>query len=433
MKRIMFIICICGAFSLMGHAQETRLNMDSLTQVGIQNAVKKAYQMTDLAFVPVGTFYPNSAEKKPYVEGEHYTGVIYSSVKETNTFVGQDVSFHTFMTAMHNPRSVLYTEQLDKAPYHGTNCRAYYGTVCSGLVNYALGIKLAQRSTDILESDRFELIPEQNARGVQVADIIARDGHPRIVTAKDTNSKGQLVIEICVAYNSGSKRYTVVGEKAFDSMLKRNGYKIFRYKDIWQNTGYKPANEFVAVAGEEKLPFEYNDEICANKGDESCYVTGEDVVINVLGKGEKVQIYKDNELFKEINVQNKDTDLVLKDYAYGNYKARLVKKSGRKSKFTRWQIVDVNVSVDKEKNRICFSSANATPVYYEFSTIGGSRPTNKNRTYAALLSEEDIKNGYVKVQPPKKPTEGKNGLNYVKVHFESKYGMSINKPLDWFE
>ena len=257
------------AVSLTSQAQESGLNIDSLTQVGIQNAVKKAYQMTELAFVPVGTFYPNSAERKPYVAGQQYKGVIYSSTKETNTFVGQDVSFHTFMTAMHNPRSVLYTIQLDKAPYHGSNCRAYYGTVCSGLVNYALGIKLAQRSTDILESDRFELIPQQNAKGVQVADIIARDGHPRIVTAKTKNSKGQTVIEICVAYNSGSRRYTVVGEKAFDSMLRRNGYKIFRYKDIWQNTEYTPVNEFVAVAGEEKLPFEYNAEICANKGDES--------------------------------------------------------------------------------------------------------------------------------------------------------------------
>ena len=433
MKRFLFFICICMAVSLTSQAQESGLNIDSLTQVGIQNAVKKAYQMTELAFVPVGTFYPNSAERKPYVAGQQYKGVIYSSTKETNTFVGQDVSFHTFMTAMHNPRSVLYTIQLDKAPYHGSNCRAYYGTVCSGLVNYALCIKLAQRSTDILESDRFELIPQQNAKGVQVADIIARDGHPRIVTAKTKNSKGQTVIEICVAYNSGSRRYTVVGEKAFDSMLRRNGYKIFRYKDIWQNTEYTPVNEFVAVAGEEKLPFEYNEEICANKGDESCYITGEDIIINVLGKGEKVQIYKDNEIFDEIYVQEKDTDLVLKGYAYGNYKARLVKKTGRRSHFTRWKVIDVNVSIDKEKNRICFSSANAKPVYYEFSTIGGSRPTNKNRTYAALFTEEDLKNGYVKVQPPKKPEKGKSNIVYVKVHFESKYGMSINKPLNWYD
>ena len=93
----------------------------------------------------------------------------------------------------------------------------------------------------------------------------------------------------------------------------------------------------------------------------------------------------------------------------------------------------MNVSIDKEKNRICFSSANAKPVYYEFSTIGGSRPTNKNRTYAALFTEEDLKNGYVKVQPPKKPEKGKSNIVYVKVHFESKYGMSINKPLNWYD
>ena len=44
------------------------------------------------------------------------------------------------MTAIHNPRSKIYTEKLDQSPYHGYNCKAYYGTVCSGLVSYALGI-----------------------------------------------------------------------------------------------------------------------------------------------------------------------------------------------------------------------------------------------------------------------------------------------------
>ena len=112
-------------------------SMSEETYQGAINAVKKAYQLTDIIFSPLlpiaynqGTYKPNST----------YKGMIYSSVKEIGTYVGSNVSFHTFMTAIHNPRSRIYTDRIDEPPYNGTNCRSYYGTVCSGLVSYALGL-----------------------------------------------------------------------------------------------------------------------------------------------------------------------------------------------------------------------------------------------------------------------------------------------------
>ena len=65
----------------------------------------------------------------------------YSSVKEINTYVGRNVSFYTFMTAVNNPKSKIYTEDLSAPPYHGTHSATYYGITCSQAVNYALGIK----------------------------------------------------------------------------------------------------------------------------------------------------------------------------------------------------------------------------------------------------------------------------------------------------
>ena len=102
--------------------------------LGASNAVKKAYQMADIVFFPKTDF---SANGRRYSAGKRYEGMVYSSTKEINTYVGEDISFHTFMTAVNNPKSKLYTEKLNESPYHGVNCRAYYGTVCSGLVSYA--------------------------------------------------------------------------------------------------------------------------------------------------------------------------------------------------------------------------------------------------------------------------------------------------------
>ena len=427
-----FLFCISLILPVTGFSQEIK-NLDSLTMVGAMNAVKKAHQMTDLPIIPAVTFTSNPTAKENYVAGKNYKGVIYSSVKEINTYVGQDVSFHTFMTALHNPRSVLYTDRLDQLPYHGVNCMAYYGTVCSGLISYALGFKITQRSSDILVEDYFELISDQSAKGIRLADLICKNGHPRLVTGIKKDINGNIIsIEISVAVNSGCMRYEVKGEEAFNKMLKKNKFEIYRYKELYKNTSYTPANGFVAVENEKLEPFTYNDEICANKGDKACYVTGENVVLNVFGGGDKVEIYKDSKLFKEIAIQKKDTNVVLKNYPYGDYQARVV-NGRKKSDYTKWKIIDVKVTIDKQKNRIYFSSANAFPVYYEFCGISGDRPTNKNRVYAAEFSDVELKNGYVTVKAPKPPTKEKRGYPYVKVHFECDYGMVINKPVNWFK
>lgn len=398
--------------------------------LGAMNAVKKAHQMTDLPILPQKILYAH--KNKTYDAGIEAKGLIYSSTKEINTSVGQDVSFHTFMTALHNPQSLLYTERIDLPPYHGKNCRAYYGTVCSGLVTYALGFKITQRSADIPVADYMELVSDQSATGVRIADVLWKKGHVMLVTAVEHKSNGRIgKIEYCESVNPGARRVVVENGKAFNKLLQARKLKIYRYKELYKNADYTPLNEFVAVDGEKKVPFTYNDDICTSKGDKACYITGEKIVLNVLGKYKQVEIYKGSSLLKKVDV-DKNMNVVLDSLPYGNYQARAINGKS-KSDYTYWKIVDVNVRVDRKHNRIYFSSANATPVYFEFSSIGGGRPTNKNGIYAAEFTEGDIKKGFVAVKAPKKPEKNGKGITYVKVHFECDYGRVINKPLNWFK
>lgn len=430
--RYSFLCTFLFAF-VMHFSAQPAMNRKSLDSIGAWNAVRKAHQMADLPIVPMKDFQSFPKNNGIYKKGRRYKGVIYSSAKETNTFVGTDVSFHTFMTALHNPRSIIYTDRTDEPPYHGVNCRSYYGTVCSGLITYALGFKITQRSFDILVSDDFELIDDQSARGIQLADIVCRNGHPAMVTGIEKDRQGTITrIEICSARGSGCCRLYVDGEDAFNKKLKQKGLQIYRYKYLYKNTSYTPATEFVAVDGEVLKPFQYNEVICANRGDKSCYVTGDDVILNVLKGGEKVEIFKDSKFYKEIYIHFRDTNVTLKNYPYGNYQARVV-TGNKKSAFTRWKIIDVNVRIDQDRHRIYFNSANANPVYYEICSIAGGRPTNQKRTYAAEFTDADFKNGYVEVEPPKKNKKGKADCTYVKVHFESDYGMVINRLVNWFE
>ena len=400
--------------------------------IGAMNAVRKAHQMTDLPILPPRTLY--ARKNKTYDAGIEAKGLIYSSTKEINTSVGQDVSFHTFMTALHNPRSLLYTERIDMPPYHGKNCRAYYGTVCSGLVTYALGLKITHRSSDIPVADYMELVENQSAEGAHLADVVWNKGHVQLVTGIERGEDGKVKrIEICESVIPGCRRVSMTAED-FDNMLhrkKKRVKRLYRYKELYKNTDYTPLNEFVAVDGEKKIPFTYNDDICPSKGDKACYITGEKIVLNVFGKYKQVEIYKGSSLLKKVDV-DKNMNVVLDSLPYGNYQARAVNGKS-KSDYTYWKVVDVNVRVDRKHNRIYFHSANATPVYYEFSSISGSRSVNKNRIYAAEFTVDDIRKGYVKVKAPKQPAKENQGLSYIKVHFECDYGRVINKPLNWFK
>ena len=401
------------------------LYVDDKGSPGAQNAVKKAHQMTDLEFVSHDTLKANF--KKTYLPNKHYKGLIYSFPQETNTFVGLDVSFHTFMTAIHNPRSVVYTEHLNKYPYHGKRIGSYYGTVCSGFVSYALGFKAYQTTYDIAKHDFMTLVDDQSVKGIQLADVLWQKGHVALITGIRRNkSNGEIVwIEISEAWRSGCRRRVVEGESAFNKMLSDGKWKIYRYKDLEKN-GYKPWTEFVAVEGEQSTPFQYNEVICPNKGDKSCYVIGENVVLNLAEGYRKVEIYKNSKLYKRLRIGN-DLDVILRDLPYGDYQARVI-KWWNKSDFVYWKVLDARVTTNEEEGIVTFHSDNATPVYLEFCTISGSRPI-----WAwYVLTEKDLSKGYVKVSPlVSNRLKKKTTKMYAKVHFECDYGRVVNKPVLW--
>ena len=425
-KYFLFFLLFLAVFPVTNgqiKVEKPSLYVDDVGSPGAQKAVKKAHQMTDLEFVLYDTLKANS--QKTYLPNKHYKGLIYSFPQETSTFVGLDVSFHTFMTAIHNPRSVIYTEHLDKLPYHSGRIAAYYGTVCSGFVSYALGFKAYQTTYDIAEHDFMTLVENQSAKGIQLADVLWQKGHVALITGiRRSKTTGEIVrIEISEAWPSGARRREVEGESAFNKMLLDGKWKIYRYKDLEKNE-YKPWTDFVAVEGEQRIPFQYNEAICPNKGDKSCYVTGEDVVLNIAEGYKKVEIYKDSKLYKRLRVGN-DLDIVLKELPYGDYQAR-VKKWWYKSDFAYWKVIDTDVNVGTEL--VSFHSNNATPVYLEFCTITGSRPT-----WAwYILTEKDIANGWVKVSPRvSNRLKQKTSKMYAKVHFECEYGRVVNKPILW--
>ena len=231
--RKVVVIClltvgILFSYPLLGSNNEKDL-VEDIPSSGALNAIKRAYQMVDICFTPMNNFTANPNKK--YLRGNKYQGMVYSNVEELQTYIGTDVSFHTYMTAMHNPKSVIYTENIKKPPYHGIkHCGAYYGTICSSFVAYALDLKVLNFCYEYPTSNYFQLVDDQSSKGVRLADVIHSNSHVKLITGikRDYQSGKAVEIEICESVLAGCRRVTITGEK-LDSWISE-GKRLYRYK-----------------------------------------------------------------------------------------------------------------------------------------------------------------------------------------------------------
>lgn len=420
---LLFVSC-SSSDSLIDQYSDVVINKYDNHNIGAINAVKKAYQLTDVMFTPVS---PIEANSRVYNEGRTYKGVIYSSVKEIGTYVGSNISFHTFMTAIHNPRSKIYTEKINTSPYHGKNCKAYYGTVCSGLVSYALGIDYA--SYDFPVSELMEEIDFSNIDNILIADVLWKSGHVALITNVLRNSEGHVKeIEICEAVQSGCRKYNVSSTK-YTSLMSKSFERIYRYKELYKNVNYTAAPEFVPVLDEVRVPFAYNDDLCPDKGDKACYLEGEDVVVNIMNDYDFLVVLKDNEPYQRIDA-TKSKDVVLQNLPYGDFKAAILKSQDKSmSDYVYWKVVNIELEPDRANGRLYFKSANAVPSKMSFSDISGSRKDANTTLYHHTITDEDSLRGYLEI--PIEQTQ--QSFQYINFYCSTDYGIIKGPKLKWFD
>lgn len=153
------------------------------------NVYRNTQQLANVKWTPLKTIRAGEGELPAGVER---TSVPYSSVKEYLKYVGIDVSLHTFMTAVHDEHSLLYTETTIAGSgsrsaygrtYHGVNCYCYYGTVCSGFVTTGIGSKIQYNSWEFQTfPESFDVLRNQDTKGLEIGDIMSYDGHCGIIT-----------------------------------------------------------------------------------------------------------------------------------------------------------------------------------------------------------------------------------------------------------
>lgn len=439
--RAFFIILTIFVISI-SCTQDELLYRDIPKSTGVINAYKKAHQLSDIRWTPKD-YIPTVSKSQGFKPNVEYKGLWYSSAKEPNKFVGCDISIETAMTALNNPYSLLYTEDILEQRstsrygyvWHGTNCGAYMGVVCNSFVAYVLGFNIPWPTKDypiLCRRGVLQEIPSYDIQLLQLMDIVYEEGHVAVVTDIWRNELGEVVkVEISEAVydNVVSRVYNRVQyrDRIWSPMFKA----LYRYVDIDNNIEYK-VSPYVSILDDPIVAPIYNDDICTFIGDYAIFRKDDRIIINYTkGKYTTLEIYDETKLLYNVelskNADNHSLDLSSLIISDGIYRARLT-NGNTQSEYTHFEVRDIYVQTvgNIYSLDIFYSSPNAIPIYVDIV----DRQSYPVAIYE--LTPTDIACGFCNICIPKLETwDGTYSGDelYIKVAFKTAYGTIYSHPI----
>ena len=342
-----------------------KIHSDKPAHSGAKNALLRAEQLLKLRWTPAGAYpvvYPAGAIGGPTLKGffkahRPQFGVGYSAVGYTNEkYVGVNVSLDTYMTAMANPRSVLYTRpQYER----GRLSAAFYGTVCSAFASFVMGFPFHIDCGQFSEMEEMEHIDASKLENLQLCDLLNEPKtHTAVITGIDRDEAGKVVsITVTESTLPQVTRTTFLPEEFIGYWLN-NGYEVLRYKRLHTVT-YTPS-PWVHLEedpdAETPVP---NPVLMPDYGDKANYRLGESVTLSVFDPGyTEILLQYDGEE-KTLSV-SEDGDVTFCPDKPGYYSVVAVSAAGN-SEPVEFCVTDASVVTDKaeypagEALRVAFS------------------------------------------------------------------------------
>ena len=391
--------------------------------IGVLNTINRSYQMAKLSYAPVANIptQVNSSAYPHYVpEGTQISGVMYSSVRDQALYVPQCVSIQTYMTALLNENSYIYTKTEPEPHYNGLT---YYGAVCSSMVGWCYGIDDAILTTISFSTyPGMEVIENQSPYGLKLGDMLNDAGsHIEIVTDIVKNSRGIIQwIELTDQVNFASHPWTrrrQVKPSYVQNMITNQGYVAMRYHYIYR-VPYTPSN-WINLDDETGEP-QYNHNLSPRRGENANWRLGETIEIDVTdGTGYTgAKLYKDDTPVSTDSIPA-NALLVYTGLAYGSYKVCLTDGTND-SDFVYFNIIDTNETftpLGNKQVKVEYESANGTPASVSF--CGGNINDNSYRGVLAfhILTDEEITAGEVTLEAPSTDTY------LMKVMYKTEFGL----------
>ena len=299
---ILALVLLIGLMPMQVIATSTEYTHAVAESQGVANAIARAYQLTDVEWTPVADMpgikkIDGEFTVITFEAGVTYRGIPYSGVTATDTYVGLNVSLESFLTAMKNKNSVLYTENL-----FSTNPKSatYFGTVCSKFAQYVLDIPGSYNTNNVANIpgvDTIAMPGKYTVDQIKLGDIILHtQDHTAVCTDILYDADGNVAfIEISEAVLPLVRRKLWSPEEFYEHF---SGYRLCRYQYI---------NDVPAVP--DALPSDREYALMPRFGDKYNYkVSSTKGVVDVLESGySKAVILRDGEVISEIALNGAST------------------------------------------------------------------------------------------------------------------------------
>lgn len=396
---------------------------------GMKNALLRAQQLAKLRWTPVKPLPAIVSSGIPDVSPCHIflpaykpqTGANYAAVGFTNEkYVGVNVSIETFMTALANPNSILYTKSL-----HGRSklAAACYGTVCSEFASYVLGLPFHIDCPQFPVMDEFQHIDTSTLENLQLCDLLNEPKtHTAVVTGIDRDETGKVVRITVTESTPPQVQITQFLPQEFINWWLNRGYQVLRYKKLHTVT-YTP-DPWVHLDGDPDLPAPApNPSILPDFGDKANYRLGETVTLSVFDPDfHEVRVTRNGAPHITVPVAEDGTAVFCPDTP-GYYSAFAV-CAGKNSLPVEFCVTEAAVITDRET----YSEGEAVHLTFscklEDELVGWMVKTADDAKYRGYLRADDGTLADTALLPA--------GSYYIIAHYRNRYGVYSATPTPIF-
>lgn len=398
-----------------------------------EQAVEYARIMSRVKWTPVAGSMPNRSGGH-FKEGTEYTGVPYSSVKTVGRCIGFEIYLKTFLAAVENPQSVLYTEDLSGKV---SNAAPYYGKVCSSFTSYALQCALPYRSShhDPVFRSGVVLVDPQSAQAAQPGDVIytppAKVGggsHVELVTAIERNGEEVTAVRVEDSWPP-TTRNLLRKTSDFNSHISSRNRRLYRITDFDAWHEHNKAESFLFPNyDEDSATPAINRVLLLDRGDWVPYYRDQAVKFNVMDKDSQgvrsLVVNRGDTVVEQINVHGRGViERLFADC--GDYTAHCVMSDGSVSQACEFSVCDLDFSLPAETTSrdkpwdINFTAHNLNVI-----AVRLMNPKPPYKRYIVWPTEQDRRNEKVTVPAGLIRDQG---LVQVWLIGENKYGRLIRQ------
>ena len=386
------ICTVCGQNALdMGYTHAVPESQ------GVANVIERAYLLSDVEWTPIADVpgLAGSGKLIIFEAGVTYKGIPYSGVTDNDFYVGLNVSLESFLTALKNPNSVLYTENLQS-----TNSKAatYFGTVCSKFAQYALDVPGSYNTSNIPNIPGMRIIGFKGlykVDAIKLGDVVVNTKqHTTICTDILYDENGKVAfIEIAEATYPTVRRKLWSPDEFYEHF---SNYALYRYDYI----------DDAAKASVPGLCDQYD--LMPRLGDKFNYkLSSTPAVVDILSDGYyKAVIVRDGISVCEV-ILNGESSFTFDRSVPGYIEMYLEKEDGTRSKSVYACVVSSEVSVTDTANykdgklTVSFDGSAGVPLYVQvgsahavFCNIEGEENAAELTFILSRVSSNEVRVAY---------------------------------------